>query len=284
MSRHPELARKTVQVGGIELFYLDSETPGPTILCLHGRFGRAETWLPLTDHYRDHFRIIAPDQRGHGLSSQPIGKYEASTMAQDAANLITHIGCDPVIVVGHSMGGRIAGYLAAQHPRLVAVLVVLDQTAHGPATQSTLPLDQLPAKDVFTKEWPLPFASRRQAENYIHGLTQSDIRTTYYLQSLIEQPDGYGVLFSQQATAAIYEYQEDWHHLLPAIEQPTLLVRANNSNELTKDQAQQMQQLLPHAQSVEVSQPDHHVYLSNTDEFYAALDRFLDASGYASAG
>ena len=123
--------RKKTELDGLTFFYLDTETSGPTMLCLHGRFGRAETWFGLVQQYADRYRVIAPDQRGHGLSDKPIGKYTADEMALDAAHLIKHLDCAPVIVVGHSMGGRIAGYLAAQHPALVSYLVVLDQTARG---------------------------------------------------------------------------------------------------------------------------------------------------------
>ena len=267
--------RKSVEISGLKLFYRDTETSGPLILCLHGRFGRGETWLDFISRYSDKYRIVAPDQRGHGLSDKPGGKYTSEEMAQDAAVLIEKLDCGPAIVVGHSMGGRVAGYLSALHKQHVSALVVLDQTAKGPAAPSTVPLEQLPAKDSFTEKWPLPFSSYTQAREYLLAVTQSEVRTSYYLDSLIEREDGYHMMFSQQATSAIFEYQQDWFHLLEEISQPVLLVRAKDSVELSMADCQRMLSLLPSAQMTEVSRPEHHVYLSDPTEFYACFDRFL---------
>ena len=267
--------RKSVEIGGLKLFYRDTETSGPLILCLHGRFGRGETWLDFISRYSGSYRIVAPDQRGHGLSDKPRGKYTSEEMAQDAAVLIEILDCGPAIVIGHSMGGRIAGYLSALHPQDVSALVVLDQTAKGPEAPSALPLDQLPAKDSFTEKWPLPFSSYTQAREYLLAVTQSEVRASYYLDSLIESEDGYHVMFSQQATSAIFEYQQDWFHLLEEITQPVLLVRAKDSVELSMADCQRMLSMLPSAQMTEVSRPEHHVYLSDPAEFYSCLDSFL---------
>lgn len=267
--------RKSVDINGLRLFYRDTETSGPLVLCLHGRFGRGETWLDFIGRYSDKFRIIAPDQRGHGLSSKPLSRYTSEEMAQDVATLIEKIGAGPAIVIGHSMGGRVAGYLSALHPKTVAALVILDQTAKGPESPSLLPLEQLPPKDSFTADWPLPFTSRTHARSFLLRKTQSEVRTKYYMDSLVERDDGYHMLFSQQATSAIFEYQEDWFHLLPKISQPVLLIRAKDSVELTMADSKRMQSMLASAQLAEVSRPDHHVYLSSPEEFYSVLDGFL---------
>ena len=73
----------------------------------------------------------------------------------------------------------------------------------------------------------------------------------------------------------IHEYQEDWFHLLERIHQPTLLVRAKDSIELPEGDVERMRSLIRNCRTVEVSRPDHHVYLSDRREFYSALDSFL---------
>lgn len=68
----PKLKRAIAKVNGVNLFYRDTLSGDQTIFCLHGRWGRGETWTDLIAHYRDRYRIVAPDQRGHGLSDKPI--------------------------------------------------------------------------------------------------------------------------------------------------------------------------------------------------------------------
>ena len=70
-----KIYRSIAKLKNIDMFYFDTKTQGRTILCLHGMYGRAETWVDFIEHYGTQYRIIAPDQRGHGLSSKPVSKY-----------------------------------------------------------------------------------------------------------------------------------------------------------------------------------------------------------------
>ncbi len=267
--------RKTALVNDVNIFYRDTETEGPAILCLHGRFGRGETWIKFMRRYADSFRIIAPDQRGHGLSDKPIGKYTADEMAEDMAKLIAHCELEKVIVVGHSTGGRIAAYLAAMIPAQIVALVILDQPASGPTQASNLPLSEIPPTDSFTRDWPLPFSNFEDAKAFILDKGGSEIKLKYYMDSLFETESGYEMMFSRQATSAIFEYQQDWHHLLPSFRCPVLLIRAQGGDHVTDEEWRRMQETISDVDAYEVSKPDHHVYLSAPEEFYSYFDRFL---------
>jgi pimeloyl-ACP methyl ester carboxylesterase len=100
-----KIYRNVARLKNAEMFYLDTRTDGPTILCLHGRWGRAETWSDFIRHYGNRYRVIAPDQRGHGLSSKPLSNYTAEEMAEDIIQLLNFLNIESVILVGHSMGG-----------------------------------------------------------------------------------------------------------------------------------------------------------------------------------
>ncbi len=78
-----KIHRNIVRINDINIFYFDTQTKGEVILCLHGRWGRAETWADFIQHYGTKYRIIAPDQRGHGWSDKPISSYAADEMAAD---------------------------------------------------------------------------------------------------------------------------------------------------------------------------------------------------------
>ncbi|WP_242834195.1 alpha/beta fold hydrolase [Clostridium pasteurianum] len=161
------------------MFYFDTKTQGPTILCLHGMYGRAETWADFIENYGKQYRIIAPDQRGHGLSSKPISKYTVEEMAEDIIELLDFLNIDSVILVGHSMGGGVAGYLSAVYPKYVTALAILDKSASGPDKQNTMPLDQISAGDPLTKDWPLPFSSLSEAMNFIQQSANSNLEYQY---------------------------------------------------------------------------------------------------------
>ena len=109
----------TISVNGIKIFYRDTGANKQPMLCLHGRWGRGETWAELMTRLGDRYRVVAPDQRGHGLSDKPEAGYAAEDFADDARELLEALGCGPAVVVGHSMGARIAAHFAAAFPARV---------------------------------------------------------------------------------------------------------------------------------------------------------------------
>lgn len=69
---------------------------------------------------------ILIDNRGHGTSEKPHdpAAYTSKLMAEDASNLIAHLGVSPLPVMGYSMGARISLFLAMQHPEQVSALIL----------------------------------------------------------------------------------------------------------------------------------------------------------------
>ncbi len=53
--------REMVRLGNIDILLRDTRTNGPAILCLHGRWGRGETWVDFMQHYAEKYRVLAPD-------------------------------------------------------------------------------------------------------------------------------------------------------------------------------------------------------------------------------
>ena len=268
--------RSIAKLNSIDMFYFDTKTEGTTILCLHGRWGRAETWFDFIQHYGKRYRIIAPDQRGHGLSSKPISKYTAEEMAEDIIELIDFLKIDSVILVGYSMGGRVAGYLTALYPKFVKALALLDKSASGPAKPSMLPLDQIPTIDPVTRDWPLPFSSLSEAINFIQQATGSKLSYQYFMNSLTETVEGYQMMFSPQAMAANIAYEENWFHLLPSIQCLVMLIRAKGNDAVSDDDFIKMQSLIPNCLAYEIAHPDHNVHLGSKEEFYRLFDEFLN--------
>ena len=270
-----KIHRAVAKLEKIDLFYLDSKTEGPLIICLHGRWGRAETWIDFMRRYGKSYRVVAPDLRGHGLSGKPVAYYTANEMADDILALLELLGYRQAIVIGHSMGARVAGYLAALHPETVRAAAILDRSAAGQAQLPLPQLDEVGAEDPLTKDWPLPFASRQEASEFIKKATDSPLSYQYFMNSLQETLDGYVMMFSSQAMAAGIAYDEDWFDLLSKIVCPVLLLRSQGQAEVSDADFTLMQELLGDCRAVQMSLPDHNVHLSDKREFYTHIDAFL---------
>ncbi len=95
------------------------------MLALHGLTGHGQRWRVLAEEYLPDIRVIAPDLRGHGRSTE-LPPWDFETVVADLAELLAAETSKPVVVVGHSFGGAAGVHLARQRPDLVRALVLLD--------------------------------------------------------------------------------------------------------------------------------------------------------------
>jgi pimeloyl-ACP methyl ester carboxylesterase len=102
---------------------------GPPVVLLHGFPELWYSWrYQIPALASAGWRVIAPDQRGYATSSKPSGieSYTVTRLAEDVENLITYLGAESAVVMGHDFGGVVAWTLAAARPRRVRRLVALN--------------------------------------------------------------------------------------------------------------------------------------------------------------
>ncbi|GAC1042222.1 alpha/beta fold hydrolase [Rhizobium sp. No.120] len=116
---------------GLKLAFFDEGDPnGPPVLLIHGFASTAITnwvhpgWLKTLGDAG--YRVIAIDNRGHGLSDKPYDAdvYHPWVMAEDAVALLDHLGIAEAHVMGYSMGARVSTFMAIAHPDRVRSLVL----------------------------------------------------------------------------------------------------------------------------------------------------------------
>ena len=113
-------------IGDLKVRYLDWGGDGPPLLALHGLASSAHWYDVVAPMLRDRYRLIAPDQRGHGQTTNAPSGYDWKTLSDDLAGLLDHIGVGEVSVMGHSWGGNVATNFAANYPDRVKRLIMID--------------------------------------------------------------------------------------------------------------------------------------------------------------
>ena len=103
----------------------DGPAREPALFLLHGLSSNGRFWERMVSHLGGR-RIVALDQRSHGLSDRPESGYELDELVADAAAAIHELGLGRPLVAGHSWGAAVALALASEHPELAAGLVVID--------------------------------------------------------------------------------------------------------------------------------------------------------------
>lgn len=120
------LDKRTVQAGDTRWSYYEGGE-GPTLVLLHGFADDSTVWLPLAKLLSAHFHLVIPDLPGWGDSSRTAhASYGIDDQATRLQAFVAALGLRRFVLVGHSMGGAIAGVYAAAHPEHVAELALLD--------------------------------------------------------------------------------------------------------------------------------------------------------------
>ncbi|WP_371618832.1 alpha/beta fold hydrolase [Streptomyces sp. NBC_00454] len=115
-------ARAALTIDGRVLSYLDFGGTGRPLLALHGHLSEGSSFTELAAALGPDWRVIAPDQRGHGDSDRA-GDYTRAGYLADLVALLDHLGIDRTVVLGHSLGGINGYHLAAEHPSLVEAFI-----------------------------------------------------------------------------------------------------------------------------------------------------------------
>lgn len=109
-------------VNGISLYYERSGEGSPVVL-LHGGLGSGEMFGPILPTLSEHHEVVLVDLQGHGRTADVDRPLDVSTMADDVAALIEHLGLDRPDVVGYSLGGGVAWQVAFRHPDKIRRMV-----------------------------------------------------------------------------------------------------------------------------------------------------------------
>lgn len=158
--------------GSISIHLHEGVSDVPTLVFLHYWGGSHRTWGPLIDQLGYPGRMVTYDHRGWGESRELPGPYDIAQLTADAQCLLTELALERFVLIGHSMGGKVAQLLAARRPAGLTGVVLI---APAPARPVVTPDQQrqlvhaydsadavAQALDQILTHRPLPDALREQ--------------------------------------------------------------------------------------------------------------------------
>ncbi|WP_067873233.1 alpha/beta fold hydrolase [Nocardia vermiculata] len=258
---------RSATVNGVDIAFIDSAGTGRPIVMLHGTFGRGSNFARLGRDLSPGARVIAPDQRGHGNSSHS-DSYSNADFVTDAAELIRHLDLGPVVVLGHSRGGITAYHLAAQHPDLVAALIIEDV---GPVMRS--PEIEHPVLDV--RDWPATGATEEQLADALRAKGIPD--PGFFMQSAEPTANGHWRLlfdWNEMMDVQVSGIGDWWDKWLSST-CPALVLRGEHSTLLPEPLAREMVTRRSNARLVQFPDAAHWIHDDDPEGVAEVVAGFL---------
>ncbi|HEX3052614.1 MAG TPA: alpha/beta hydrolase [Aggregatilineaceae bacterium] len=268
-----------VKLAGEDIYYIHEAGNGPTVLLIHGLGGSTVSWQDTIPALAAAgYDVYAVDLAGFGLSSKGLDRdYSHHAQAVRVIALMDTLHIEKATIVGHSMGGNVAAYLALAYPERVDRLVLVDAailTSNGLAVPDFL-ID-LP----FIQRWG-QFGLRRIFASRAGDL----IRDAAYDDAAISQDliNAYSRVFRTPDwdTGLLGIARDGDQNVLPSsvsnIQAITLILWGAEDTWVPPGDALRLEELIPNAQCVEIAGAGHLPMHEKPDQFNTALVDFLDA-------
>ena len=240
---------------------------GKPMMILHGLFGFSDNWQTHAKKLSDYYQVILVDLRNHGRSEWS-DEFSYEIMADDIYKLVQELKLNEFILVGHSMGGKVAMRFAQKHEDMLEKLVVVDigvkkypmHHEHILAGIHAVKLDDV--------------GSRREAEEQLsqfidsYGIKQFLLKNLYWVDK--------GQLAWRMNVKVLEREMEDILSALPVTEvmTPTLFIRGELSNYILDEDIDEIESLFPDSEVVTINGAGHWVHAEAPDEFIETLLSF----------
>ncbi len=227
----------TLKVGDDSIF-LRKAGEGPPVLLLHGGACDSADWVETMVPLSGSYTFYAPDLVGYGQSDRNRDGYYLSDFTDSTKGLIEALGLDsPLVIVGHSLGGRVALDIALNHPDRVRKLALIDTTG---------------------------FSRLARWGSFLGTMA-------YLIRRLLGRPQPYPRFMMENGAVP------DWVCLdrLPELKMPTLILWNRRDPYYTVKGALRAKELMPQAQLEIMPRYGHAPHRTERDSFNKLLAAFL---------
>ncbi len=245
------------------------ETGSRVVFC-HGLFGQGRNWTQAAKALSAEHRVLLLDMPNHGRSPWT----ETFDYLELADLVAAELGDEPVALVGHSMGGKIAMGLALRHPELVERLAVVDvaPVAYPSGREFVGYIETMQGLDLAALE------SRSEAEDALREAVPNPVVRSFLLQNLRRGDDGWHWQVNLDLLGDSMPGLTGW----PAealgeatYDGPVLWVGGADSDYIADEHAEEMDRRFPRNRRVLVKGAGHWVHSEQPEVFLEVLRRFL---------
>ena len=242
---------------------------GQPFIILHGYFGMSDNWKSLGAKFSENFELHLIDQRNHGRSFHS-DEFDYELLVEDLYNYVQHHHLEYLILLGHSMGGKVAMQFAVTYPELVDKLMVADIS---PRYYTPHHEDILAALNVVNFSL---HNTRKKVEDVLRiylkdeGVLQFLLKNVYWKSK--------GELAYRFNLQSLMEHNSEVGEALPSFthfEGKTLFLKVEKSNYITENDIPLIEAHFPNSKIVTIKNAGHWLHAENPEQFYEEVINFL---------
>lgn len=240
---------------------------GKPMMILHGLFGFSDNWQTHAKKLAEYYRVILVDLRNHGHSDWS-DDFSYDLMAQDVYELSQDLELEDLILIGHSMGGKVAMRVAQQYEDLLEKLIVVDMGIKSYPMHHQHILAGIHSVKVDT------IKARREAEAQMREHIDSEGVLQFLLKNLHWKEKG--KLAWRMNTAVLEREMPEILSAMPEGEvfTPTLFIRGELSNYILDEDIESIENQFLDSEIVTIDGAGHWVHAESPGEFLEAVLSF----------
>jgi len=253
-----------IEINGANIYYQsygDERQQRPPIVLIHGSTIDSHTdWDSIAPELARHYKVFAPDCRGHGRSSNPNLSYTFKELAEDVAAFVHAMGYERAHIVGHSNGGNVALVTLVEHPEMVQTCI--PQAANAYVTRYLIEREP----KVFD-----PNRVAREAPGWMNEMItlHGEVNGEDYWRELL------WLTMKEIISEPNYSPAD-----LARVDRPTLVIMgAEDSVNAPDEHAQYIANNIPNAELWIPEKTGHNVHFERQEEWVAKVLDFLERRG-----
>ncbi len=255
----------------MKLNYRESGSGQPMII-MHGIFGSSDNWLPQAKMFSSKYRVFCLDLRNHGQSPHD-ESFDYPAMVDDLVGFIGDHDLGDPVVIGHSMGGKVAMNFAVASPEKLARLIVVDIAPRAYNLEHYVIIEGLKAIPIDS------ITTRQEADEALSAFVPEPEVRQFLLKNLQRKSEGG---FSWKLNLPVIDRNLSKIGLelqyQGTFEKPTLFVRGARSPYIRDEDEQAIRGYFPHA-VMESLDTGHWVQAEKPRAFVELVEAWLQREG-----
>jgi pimeloyl-ACP methyl ester carboxylesterase len=240
---------------------------GQPLILLHGLFGSADNWSAVAKHFSACYQVISVDLRNHGRSPHH-DTQDYAVMAKDLLDLCDQLDINSTLLLGHSMGGKVAMQFAIEYPERIDKLVVVDMAIRTYPDVQTYLIDAMMAIDFSTVD------TRRDVDRALSRTISNTRVRQFLLMNLVKNNGHLQWRINLPALKANYPAIRQALCTSAQFHKPSLFVRGERSDYVRDEDIEQIKVGFTTAQFVSLP-AGHWVHAEQPEAFIQTVLPFL---------